>query len=158
MGPGWWGRWSSPAFNRTNHRGARRRDRAIQALCCLLAATKRAPRRGSTVTLPRPAEATLGRCGESRCCDSCHWTERASALVGTDPGRPPARTRGGRTMSARDEEVPVNAMVRLEHSLLAVEIEHTVHAMLDLVAPAAQPAERTPLEVALVLDRSGSMA
>jgi len=52
----------------------------------------------------------------------------------------------------------VNAMVRLEHSLLAVEIEHTVHAMLDLVAPAAQPAERTPLEVALVLDRSGSMA
>ena len=52
----------------------------------------------------------------------------------------------------------MNAMVRLEHSLLAVEIEHTVHAMLDLVAPAAQPAERTPLEVALVLDRSGSMA
>jgi len=52
----------------------------------------------------------------------------------------------------------VNAMVRLEHSLLAVEMEHTVHAMLDLVAPAAPPADRARVEVALVLDRSGSMA
>jgi len=49
-------------------------------------------------------------------------------------------------------------MVRLEHSLLAVEMEHTVHAMLDLVAPAAPPADRARVEVALVLDRSGSMA
>ena len=52
----------------------------------------------------------------------------------------------------------MNTMLRLEHSLLAVEMEHTVHAMLDLVAPAAPPADRARVEVALVFDRSGSMA
>jgi len=61
-------------------------------------------------------------------------------------------------MSAPQHEVPMNATVRMEHSLLAVEMEQTVHAMLDLVAPAAPPTERAPLDIALVLDRSGSMA
>jgi Ca-activated chloride channel family protein len=53
----------------------------------------------------------------------------------------------------------MKATVRLDHELLAVEGEHTVHAMLELVAPApAQTSQRPPLHLALVIDRSGSMA
>lgn len=52
----------------------------------------------------------------------------------------------------------MNATIRMEHSLLAVEMEHTVHAMLDLVAPDAPATARVPISVALVIDRSGSMA
>jgi Ca-activated chloride channel family protein len=53
----------------------------------------------------------------------------------------------------------MQATVRFEHELLAVESEHDVWCMLELVAPTApQHAERTPLSVALVIDRSGSMA
>jgi len=52
-----------------------------------------------------------------------------------------------------------SASVRFEHELLAVEHEHTVSCMLELSAPASPAAsERRPLAVALVLDRSGSMA
>jgi Ca-activated chloride channel family protein len=49
--------------------------------------------------------------------------------------------------------------IRLNHNLLAVESEHTVHAMVELTAPEA-PAhdQRTALKLALVIDRSGSMA
>ena len=49
--------------------------------------------------------------------------------------------------------------VRLEHQLLAVETEHAVHAMLELTAPpAATASARLPLNLVLVIDRSGSMA
>lgn len=49
--------------------------------------------------------------------------------------------------------------IRLDHTLLAVEGEHHVHAMLELVAPPAPSTEqRPPLNLALVIDRSGSMA
>ena len=52
----------------------------------------------------------------------------------------------------------MKATVRLDHELLAVEGEHTVHAMLELVAPAPESdIERAPIAVALVIDRSGSM-
>jgi Ca-activated chloride channel family protein len=53
----------------------------------------------------------------------------------------------------------MHASVRLEHALVAVESEHDVHVMLELAAPdpAAEDA-RPPLRLALVLDRSGSMA
>ncbi|MBD0291670.1 MAG: hypothetical protein ICV74_10485, partial [Thermoleophilia bacterium] len=48
--------------------------------------------------------------------------------------------------------------VRLDHSLLALDGEHDVHAMLELVAPEApSDSARAPLALALVLDRSGSM-
>lgn len=53
----------------------------------------------------------------------------------------------------------MQANVRLEHQLLAVEAEHTVHAMLELAAPPAPEGRvRPPLHLALVIDRSGSMA
>jgi len=51
----------------------------------------------------------------------------------------------------------MQASVRLDHALVAVESEHHVHLMLDLLVPDA-PAERAPLALALVIDRSGSMA
>ncbi|MGZ8733968.1 MAG: vWA domain-containing protein [Acidimicrobiia bacterium] len=51
----------------------------------------------------------------------------------------------------------MQANVRFDHHLLAVESEHTVHCMLELDAPAAPAAERPPLQLALVIDCSGSM-
>jgi len=51
----------------------------------------------------------------------------------------------------------LGAGVRLDHQLLAVEHEHRVHCMLELTAPKAPAAERRPLHLALVIDRSGSM-
>ncbi len=52
----------------------------------------------------------------------------------------------------------MKANIRFDHQLLAVESEHQVHAMLELVAPAApKKNERPPLQLALVVDRSGSM-
>jgi Ca-activated chloride channel family protein len=53
----------------------------------------------------------------------------------------------------------MQATVRFEHELLAVESEHDVWCMLELVAPSApQDVARRPLAVSLVIDRSGSMA
>jgi Ca-activated chloride channel family protein len=54
---------------------------------------------------------------------------------------------------------PLGASVRFDHQLLAVESEHRVHCMLELTAPQApKTKERRPLHLALVIDRSGSMA
>ncbi|MBD0328941.1 MAG: VWA domain-containing protein [Thermoleophilia bacterium] len=53
----------------------------------------------------------------------------------------------------------MQASVRLDHQLLAADGEHDVHAMLELHAPEpAETEQRPPLRLALVLDRSGSMA
>ena len=53
----------------------------------------------------------------------------------------------------------MHAAVRLDHTLLAVDGEHDVHGMLELVAPEApDDGARAPLSLSLVLDRSGSMA
>ena len=53
----------------------------------------------------------------------------------------------------------MKAAVRLEHQLLSIESEHDVHAMVELTVPdAGDAASRPPLRLALVLDRSGSMA
>jgi Ca-activated chloride channel family protein len=51
----------------------------------------------------------------------------------------------------------MEANVRFDHQFLAVESEHAVHCMLELVVPDVEAAERAPIHVALVLDRSGSM-
>jgi Ca-activated chloride channel homolog len=52
----------------------------------------------------------------------------------------------------------MDVQVRMEHDLLAVEAEHEVHVMVALTAPPAPvEADRPPVRVALVLDRSGSM-
>jgi hypothetical protein len=53
----------------------------------------------------------------------------------------------------------MKASIRLDHQLLAVESEHTVHAMLELAAPPpADGGTRASLNLGIVIDRSGSMA
>lgn len=53
----------------------------------------------------------------------------------------------------------MHSMIRLNHNLLAVELDHTVHVMVELDAPEAPDHhERPPLKLALVIDRSASMA
>jgi Ca-activated chloride channel family protein len=52
----------------------------------------------------------------------------------------------------------MDANIRLDHNLIALETEQDVHVMLELSTPlAAEDASRQPLRLALVLDRSGSM-
>jgi Ca-activated chloride channel family protein len=51
----------------------------------------------------------------------------------------------------------MEANVRFDHQFLGVESEHAVHCMLEITVPEAGDATRTPLRIALVLDRSGSM-
>jgi Ca-activated chloride channel family protein len=53
----------------------------------------------------------------------------------------------------------MQATIKLEHDLIALEGEHDVHAMLELAVPEAPGSDRgPPLAIALVIDRSGSMA
>ncbi len=47
--------------------------------------------------------------------------------------------------------------IRVDQTLLAVESEHRVHAMLEVTAPDVEGSERPALHLALVIDRSGSM-
>ena len=57
-----------------------------------------------------------------------------------------------------NERNPMQAAVHLEHDLIAIETEQDVHAMLEIIVPEpADAAERPPLKLGLVLDRSGSM-
>src|SRR5262245_13715990 len=72
-------------------------------------------------------------------------------------GSPVLGTVGDVVSNCFDLEDHLDATIRFDHSLLAVESEHTVHAMLELVAPAAPTDDRQPLHLALVIDRSGSM-
>lgn len=52
----------------------------------------------------------------------------------------------------------MKASVRLDHSLIAVECEQDVHAMVEIAAPDAPASDRRPpVRLAVVLDRSGSM-
>ena len=51
----------------------------------------------------------------------------------------------------------MEASLHMEHAVVAVESDHRVHVMVELRAPAAPATERAPLDVALVVDRSGSM-
>ncbi len=52
----------------------------------------------------------------------------------------------------------MDAHIRFDHALLAVESAHTVNCMLELTAPPAPDADaRPPLNLVVVLDRSGSM-
>jgi Ca-activated chloride channel family protein len=48
--------------------------------------------------------------------------------------------------------------IRIDHSLLAIESEHRVHTMLEVTAPDGDGKDRPALHLALVIDRSGSMA
>lgn len=51
----------------------------------------------------------------------------------------------------------MNAVCMLDYSCLAVEKEHQVNLLIKLRAPKAEGVTRKPLNLALVLDRSGSM-
>lgn len=52
----------------------------------------------------------------------------------------------------------MEALIRFEHELLAVETEQDVHVMVELILPPApKDSARTPLRLALAVDRSGSM-
>ena len=48
--------------------------------------------------------------------------------------------------------------IRFDHQFLAVESDNAVHCMLELVVPNVEGGVRAPLHIALVMDRSGSMA
>ncbi|MCZ7535031.1 MAG: VWA domain-containing protein [Acidimicrobiia bacterium] len=52
----------------------------------------------------------------------------------------------------------MDAKLRIDHQMLAVEQEHGVHCMLELQMPEAHVDDRTPLSISLVIDRSGSMS
>ena len=48
--------------------------------------------------------------------------------------------------------------VTFDRTLVTVLVDEVVHVMLELAAPPAEPVERAPLDVVVVLDRSGSMS
>ncbi|MEY4174531.1 MAG: hypothetical protein RI900_1696 [Actinomycetota bacterium] len=48
--------------------------------------------------------------------------------------------------------------IRLDRNIIAVQVDQVVHVLVDLVAPAAPPSDRAPIDLVLVLDRSGSMS
>src|SRR5687768_9973234 len=53
----------------------------------------------------------------------------------------------------------MRTQLHLQHDLIAVEHEDTVHALLELTAPTPNDAEdRPPATLQVVIDRSGSMA
>lgn len=47
--------------------------------------------------------------------------------------------------------------IALDRSLVAVRVDEVIHLMLELTAPPAPAVDRAPLDIAVVLDRSGSM-
>lgn len=47
--------------------------------------------------------------------------------------------------------------LRLDHSIIVARQDEIIHAVLELTAPSAPALERPPLDIALVIDRSGSM-
>ena len=49
-------------------------------------------------------------------------------------------------------------IVKFDRTLVTVLVDEVVHVMLELVAPPATPVDRPPLDVVVVLDRSGSMS
>jgi Ca-activated chloride channel family protein len=47
--------------------------------------------------------------------------------------------------------------ISLDHSVIVARCDETIHALLELTAPPAPALARPPLDIALVIDRSGSM-
>jgi Ca-activated chloride channel family protein len=47
--------------------------------------------------------------------------------------------------------------IRFDHTVVALEVEGTVHVMVELTAPEAPASQRPPIDVMVVIDRSGSM-
>ena len=48
--------------------------------------------------------------------------------------------------------------IRFDHTVVALEVEGTVHVMVELTAPDAPVSQRLPIDVMVVIDRSGSMS
>ena len=47
--------------------------------------------------------------------------------------------------------------IRFDHTVVALQVEGTVHVMVELTAPEAPSSQRPPIDVMVVIDRSGSM-
>lgn len=52
----------------------------------------------------------------------------------------------------------MRANYRLDRSVVAIDVDGTIHVLVDLVAPPAPGVTRKPIDVAVVIDRSGSMS
>lgn len=48
--------------------------------------------------------------------------------------------------------------IRIDRNIIGVHVDQVVHLMLELTAPDAPPTGRAPIDLVLVLDRSGSMS
>jgi Ca-activated chloride channel family protein len=49
-------------------------------------------------------------------------------------------------------------IIRIDRNIVAEQVDDVIHVMIDIQAPDATPAERAPIDVVLVIDRSGSMS
>lgn len=48
--------------------------------------------------------------------------------------------------------------IRFDHTVVALQVEGTVHVMVELTAPEAPATQRLPIDAVVVIDRSGSMS
>lgn len=60
-------------------------------------------------------------------------------------------------LSIQRKQIPMKPTIALDQSLILTQHDEVVNLLLELTAPPAPAVERAPLDIALVIDRSGSM-